>query len=40
VSVYPDTKQVGIYDVARPEERRFGALFNLDDAVGGYAGGG
>jgi uncharacterized cupin superfamily protein len=39
VSVYPDTKQVGIYDVAPPEERRFGALFNLDDAVGGYAGG-
>ena len=39
VSVYPDTKQVGIYDVAPPEERRFGALFDLDDAVGGYAGG-
>ena len=39
VSVYPDTKQVGIYDVAPPEARRFGALFNLDDAVGGYAGG-
>jgi uncharacterized cupin superfamily protein len=39
VSVYPDTKQVGIYDVAPPEKRRFGALFNLDDAVSGYAGG-
>ena len=39
VSVYPDTKQVGIYDVAAPDERRFGALFNLGDAVGGYAGG-
>ena len=39
VSVYPDTKQVGIYDFAPPEARRFGALFNLDDAVGGYAGG-
>jgi uncharacterized cupin superfamily protein len=39
VSVYPDTNEVGIYDVAPPSERRFGALFNLDDAVGGYAGG-
>jgi uncharacterized cupin superfamily protein len=39
VSVYPDAKQVGIYDVAPPDERRFGALFNLDDAVSGYAGG-
>ncbi len=39
VSVYPDTKQVGIYDVAPPSERRFDALFNLDDAFGGYAGG-
>ena len=39
VSVYPDANQVGIYDVAPPDQRRFGALFNLDDAVGGYAGG-
>ena len=39
VSVYPDTNEVGIYDVARPDERRFGALFNLSDAVSGYAGG-
>jgi uncharacterized cupin superfamily protein len=39
VSVYPDTKEVGIYDVARTDERRFGALFNLSDAVSGYAGG-
>jgi hypothetical protein len=35
VSVYPDTNEVGIYDVARPDERRFGALFNLSDAVSG-----
>lgn len=35
VSVYPDAKQVGIYDVAPPVARRFGA----DDAVSGYAGG-
>ena len=39
VSVYPDASQVGIYDVAPPNERRFGALFNIDDAVSGYAGG-
>ena len=39
VSVYPDANQVGIYDVAKPNERRFGALFNLDDAVDGYGGG-
>jgi uncharacterized cupin superfamily protein len=39
VSVYPDTNEVGIYDVARPRERRFGALFKLDDAVSGYGGG-
>jgi len=25
--------------VARPDERRFGALFNISDAVSGYAGG-
>jgi uncharacterized cupin superfamily protein len=36
VSVYPDAKQVGIYDVAAPGERRFGGLFNLGDAVEGY----
>jgi uncharacterized cupin superfamily protein len=39
VSIYPDTNEVGIYDVARPNERRFGALFKLDDAVSGYGGG-
>lgn len=39
VSVYPDTNEVGIYDVARPGERRFGALFNLAEAISGYAGG-
>ena len=38
VSVYPDAKQVGIYDVAAPDERRFGGLFNLGDAVSGYGG--
>ena len=38
VSVYPDAGQVGIYDVAKPDERRFGALFDLEDAVEGYDG--
>jgi uncharacterized cupin superfamily protein len=33
VTVYPDTKEVGIYDAAPPGERRFGAVFKLDDAV-------
>src|SRR3989440_12911668 len=39
VSIYPDANEVGIYDVASPGERRFGALFNLADAVSGYGGG-
>jgi uncharacterized cupin superfamily protein len=39
VSVYPDADQVGIYDVAPPDQRRFGALFKLSDAVSGYGGG-
>jgi uncharacterized cupin superfamily protein len=39
VSVYPDANQVGVYDVAPPKERRFGALFDLADAVSGYGGG-
>ena len=39
VSVYPDTNEVGIYDVARPGDRRFGALFKLAEAVSGYGGG-
>jgi uncharacterized cupin superfamily protein len=39
VSVYPDEDEVGIYDVAEPGERRFGALFKLGDAIEGYGGG-
>jgi uncharacterized cupin superfamily protein len=39
VSVYPDTNEVGIFDAARREDRRFGALFRLEDARGGYGGG-
>jgi uncharacterized cupin superfamily protein len=38
VSVYPDANQIGIYDVAKPGERRFGGLFNLGDAVSEYGG--
>ena len=39
VSVYPDERQVGIFDSHRREERRFGALFDLGDAISGYGGG-
>jgi uncharacterized cupin superfamily protein len=39
VSVYPESGEVGIYDVAKPDERRFGALFKLADALEGYGGG-
>jgi uncharacterized cupin superfamily protein len=39
ISVYPDTNQVGIFDAARPAERRFGALFNVREAVSDYGGG-
>jgi uncharacterized cupin superfamily protein len=39
ISVYPDTNEVGIFDAAQPSERRFGALFKVDDAVSDYGGG-
>jgi hypothetical protein len=39
VSVYPDTNEVGIFDAARRDERRFGALFNVTEAVSDYGGG-
>jgi hypothetical protein len=39
VSVYPDTNEVGIFDAAHPKDRRFGAVFNIADAVGDYGGG-
>ena len=39
ISVYPDADQVGIFDAAKPSERRFGALFNVGDAVSDYGGG-
>ena len=39
ISVYPDEGRVGIFDAGRREERRFGALFDLADAVADYGGG-
>ena len=39
ISVYPDTNEVGIFDAAQPSDRRFGALFRVDDAVSDYGGG-
>jgi uncharacterized cupin superfamily protein len=39
ISVYPDTNEVGIFDAARRADRRFGALFNVSEAVSDYGGG-
>jgi uncharacterized cupin superfamily protein len=38
ISVYPDTNQVGIFDAGQRAKRRFGALFDVDDAVADYGG--
>lgn len=38
ISVYPDTNQVGIFDAGQRAHRRFGALFNVADAVADYGG--
>ena len=38
ISVYPDTNQIGVFDAGQRAERRFGALFNVDDAVADYGG--
>jgi uncharacterized cupin superfamily protein len=38
ISVYPDTNQVGVFDAGQRVKRRFGALFNVDDAVADYGG--
>jgi uncharacterized cupin superfamily protein len=38
ISVYPDTEQVGVFDAGRRSQRRFGALFNVADAVADYGG--
>src|ERR671936_697366 len=39
ISVYPDTNQIGVFDAGRRSERRFGALFDVGDAVADYGGG-
>ncbi len=36
ISVYPDTNQIGVSDTGQRAERRFGALFNVADAVADY----
>jgi uncharacterized cupin superfamily protein len=38
ISVYPDTNQIGVFDAGQRVQRRFGALFNVDDAVADYGG--
>lgn len=38
ISVYPDTNQVGVFDGGQRSQRRFGALFNVADAVADYGG--
>jgi uncharacterized cupin superfamily protein len=38
ISVYPDTNQVGIFDAGPRSQRRFGALFDVGDAVADYGG--
>jgi len=39
VSVYPDEGRVGIFDAPHPQDRRFGVLFDVADAIEGYGGG-
>jgi uncharacterized cupin superfamily protein len=38
ISVYPDTNQIGLFDAGQRTKRRFGALFNVADAVADYGG--
>ena len=38
ISVYPDTNQIGVFDAGQRAHRRFGARFNVDDAVADYGG--
>lgn len=38
ISVYPDTNQIGVFDAGQRAHRRFGALFNVPDAVADYGG--
>jgi uncharacterized cupin superfamily protein len=38
ISVYPDSNQIGVFDAGQRAKRRFGALFDVDDAVADYGG--
>jgi uncharacterized cupin superfamily protein len=38
ISVYPDANRIGVFDAGRRAERRFGALFDVADAVSDYGG--
>jgi uncharacterized cupin superfamily protein len=38
ISVYPDTNEVGIFDAGQRAQRRFGARFNVADAIADYGG--
>jgi uncharacterized cupin superfamily protein len=38
ISVYPDTNRIGVFDAGPRAERRFGALFDVDDAIADYGG--
>ena len=38
ISIYPDTNEVGIFDAGQRRQRRFGARFNVADAVADYGG--
>jgi uncharacterized cupin superfamily protein len=38
ISVYPDTNQIGLFDAGQRAKRRFGAVFDVGDAVADYGG--
>ena len=38
ISVYPDLNQIGVFDAGLRGERRFGARFDVADALGDYGG--
>jgi hypothetical protein len=38
ISVYPDTNQISVFDAGQRSQCRFGALFNVADAVADYGG--
>ena len=38
ISVYPDSNQIGVFDAGQRAQRRFGALFDVADALADYGG--